>query len=125
MDTKSNLRVTKYLNRALTASLVAALFILTAAPGFAHGGFDHVMGNVVEVANNVLTLKTTKGNLDVRLDDKTELTKNSGKATVLDLKPGARVVVDVVDGGKQRLAHSVKIGAAGKTADQHSHNSHK
>src|ERR1700680_1340911 len=92
---------------------IAAL--LLAAPLIAHGGFDHVMGTVVQVSNNVLTVKTAKGNVDVKLDDKTELTKNDQKAQRLDLIPGARVVVDIPEGNKDMLAHSVKIGAAAKT----------
>jgi len=80
----------------------------------AHGGFDHVMGTVVQVSNNVLTVKTAKGNVDVKLDDKTELTKNGQKAQLADLAPGARVVVDIPEGNKDKLAHSVKIGTASK-----------
>jgi hypothetical protein len=96
---------------ALTLMLAVTLFVLPTAV-FAHGGFDHVIGTVVKVANNVLTVKTTKGNVDVKLDDKTELTKNDQKALVTDLKPGARVVVDIPEGSKDKLAHSVKIGVA-------------
>jgi hypothetical protein len=70
------------------------------------------MGTVVKVANNVLTVKTTKGNVDVKLDDKTEITKNDQKALVVDLKPGVRVIVDIPEGNKEKLAHSVKIGTA-------------
>ncbi|MEO8129509.1 MAG: hypothetical protein ABI822_20590 [Bryobacteraceae bacterium] len=87
------------------------LAALSAAPVFAHGGSDHVRGTVVKVAHHVLTVKTTKGNVDVKLDDKTELTKNDQKAQLLDLTPGARVVVDIPEGSKEKLARSVKIGA--------------
>jgi hypothetical protein len=96
---------------ALTITLAVTLFAL-ARPVFAHGGFDHVMGTVVKVANNVLTVKTTKGNVDVKLDEKTELTKNDQKALLTDLKPGVRVVVDIPEGSKDKIAHSVKIGVA-------------
>jgi hypothetical protein len=106
-----------------------AWLLLAAVPVFAHGGFDHVMGTVVQVSNNVLTVKTAKGNVDVKLDDKTELTKNDQKAQRRDLIPGARVVVDIPEGNKDNLAHSVKIGAAAKAAvshteDSHTHDSH-
>ncbi|HLK62611.1 MAG TPA: hypothetical protein VKU19_04170 [Bryobacteraceae bacterium] len=87
---------------------------------FAHGGFDHVIGTVVTVANNVLTVKTAKGNVDVRLNEKTEITKNDQKAAAADLKPGTRVVVDIPEGSKDKIAHSVKIGVAGgATAPSH------
>ena len=36
----------------------------------------------------------------------------------MELKPGVRVVVDIPEGNKEKLAHSVKIGAA-KAADHH------
>ncbi len=79
----------------------------------AHGGFEHVIGTVVKVENNVLTVKTAKGNVDVRLNEKTEITRNDQKAQIADLKPGTRVVVDVPEGSKDKIAHSVKIGVSG------------
>ena len=102
------------LKRNLIASLMVATLVFAAVPSFAHGGFDHVMGTVVQVTNNVLTVKTAKGNVDVKLDEKTELTKNDQKAQLADLAPGARVVVDIPEGSKDRIAHSVKIGTMGK-----------
>ena len=44
-------------------------------------------------------------------------------AQAADLKAGVRVVVDVPEGSKTKLAHSVKIGAAAKavTANDHDH----
>jgi hypothetical protein len=102
------------LNRALIACLMAAVIVWTGVPSFAHAGFDHVMGTVVQVSGNVLTVKTAKGNVDVKLDDKTELTKSDQKAQLTDLTPGARVVVDIPEGSKDHIAHSVKIGTASK-----------
>lgn len=103
-------------NITITRALLAFTVIFAlAAPTFAHGGFDHVMGTVVKLTDHVLTVKTTKGNVDVKLDDKTELTKNGAKAAMEDLKPGVRVVVDIPEGSKEKIAHSVKIGAAAAT----------
>jgi len=116
MPIQSNIITIKKLNRALIAALIVTVFVFGAARSFAHGGFDHVMGTVVQVANNVLTVKTAKGNVDVKLDDKTELTKNDQKAQLSDLTPGARVVVDIPEGNKEKLAHSVKIGTMSKAA---------
>jgi hypothetical protein len=79
----------------------------------AHNGFDHVIGVVVKVENNVLTVKTAKGNVDVRLNEKTEITRNDRALPMADLKPGARVVVDVPEGSKDKVAHSVKVGVSG------------
>jgi hypothetical protein len=114
MPIQSNITIIKNLNRALIAGLMVAVLVFAAVPVFAHGGFDHVMGTVVQVSNNVLTVKTAKGNVDVKLDEKTELIKNDQKAQLTDLTPGARVVVDIPEGSKDKLAHSVKIGAASK-----------
>jgi hypothetical protein len=114
MPIQSNITIIKNLNRGLIVGLMAAVLVFAAVPVFAHGGFDHVMGTVVQVANNVLTVKTAKGNVDVKLDDKTELTKNDQKAQLTDLTPGARVVVDIPEGSKDKLAHSVKIGTGSK-----------
>jgi len=96
-------------NITITISL---LLLALAIPAFGHGGFDHVMGTVVAVSNNVLTVKTAKGNVDVKLDDKTEITKSDQKAQVADLKPGTRVIVDIPEGSKDKIAHSVKLGTA-------------
>jgi hypothetical protein len=134
MNRKSNIIITSVLSSVALAVIALGM----AAPVSAHGGFDHVMGTVVTVSNNVMTVKTAKGNVDVKLDDKTELTMNSQKAQVADLKPGARVVVDVPEGSKDNIAHSVKIGAAASagqpahdvhgaadSAGQHAHDAHK
>jgi hypothetical protein len=94
----------------ITALALALILALVAAPLFAHGGFDHVMGTVVKVTGQVVTVKTTKGNVDVKLDDKTEYTNNGQPGKILDLKAGARVVIDIPEGSKDKIAHSVKIG---------------
>ena len=107
------------------ASLWLSLALLAfAAQLGAHGGFDHVIGTVVKVENNVLTVKTAKGNVDVRLNEKTEITKNDQKAETVDLKPGVRVVVDVPEGSKDKVAHSVKVGVSG-AGDTHAHSPQK
>jgi hypothetical protein len=91
-----------------TAKVVLA--IATLSPAFAHGGFEHIRGTVAKVANNVLTVKTAKGKVDVKLDSRTEFTHNDRKAQVSDLKPGARVIAEVPEGSRDHVAHSVRIG---------------
>jgi len=105
------------------AVLVAGLMLLAFTPIFAHGGFDHVIGTVAKVDSNMLTVTTAKGPVLVMLDDKTEITKDAKKAMVADLTVGARVVVDIPEGNKDKLAHSVKIGVTA-VADDH-HDAHK
>jgi hypothetical protein len=100
-------------NKANTITTKILTIVLALAPAiFAHGGFDHVIGTVVQVSGNVLTVKTTKGNVDVKLDEKTEISKGDQKALKADLKPGLRVIVDIPEGSKEQIAHSVKVGAA-------------
>lgn len=96
----------------MTIKRTALLALTCTLAALAHGGFDHVMGTVSKLTGNVLTVKTAKGNVDVKLDDKTELTKNNRKAQTADLIPGARIVVDIPEGSKDKIAHSVKIGVA-------------
>ena len=92
--------------------LIVAIFA-SAIQLIAHGGFDHVIGTVVKLDNNVLTVKTSKGNVDVRLNEKTEITKGEQRAAVADLKPGTRVVVDIPEGSNHKIVNSVKVGVEG------------
>jgi hypothetical protein len=92
---------------------IGIIALALAAVLAAHGGFDHVIGSVVQVSNNVLTVKTAKGNVDVKLNEKTEISRNDQKIQAADLKPGTRVVVDIPEGSKDKVAASVKAGAAG------------
>jgi hypothetical protein len=100
------------------------LLLACAAQVFAHGGFDHVTGTVVKLDNNVLTVKTAKGDATVNLDAKTEITRNDHPAQAADLKAGVRVVVDVPEGSKTNVAHSIKIGAAAKAVGVPAANAH-
>jgi hypothetical protein len=111
MNNKRNIITTKLLSIAFLIASGTALL--------AHGGFDHVIGTVANVSGSVLTVKTAKGNVDVKLDDKTEISKGDLKMQAADLKPGVRVVVDIPEGSKDKIAHSVKMGAAAATHDAH------
>ena len=61
----------------ITTSFLSAAFAIAA---FAHGGFDHVTGTVAVVSGSVLTVKTAKGNVDVKFDGKTEFSRGDQKA---------------------------------------------
>ena len=87
--------------------------IIISALALAHGGFEHVQGTVVKVENNVMTVKTTSGNQTVKLNAKTAITRNAKAAPAADLKAGTRVVVEIEEGDKDRIAHTVKLGAVG------------
>jgi hypothetical protein len=109
------------------AGLWLAAAVLAAVPAaLAHAGFNHVMGTVARVSGNILTIKTAKGHVDVKLADRTELIMNDRKAQFADLKPGVRVVAEVPEESKDNGAQSVKIGAAQKPPAVHGHHdSHK
>src|SRR4051812_34562747 len=115
MNAKAKMAAVGIMGRRISLLLAAVLFV-AAVPVLAHGGFDHVAGNVVKVADNVLTVKTSTGNVDVKLDAKTEITKKGLKAHVTDLTPGVRVVIDIPEESKDKVAHAVKIGAAAAAA---------
>ena len=48
----------------------------------------------------------------MKLDDKTEFSKGDLKAQASDLKSGLRAIVDIPEGSKDKIKHSVKVGAA-------------
>ena len=104
------------IRRAATAFTLAVSLLALAAPAFAHGGFDHVIGTVTKAGNNGITVKTAKGDVDVKMNAQTEISKGNQKAAFDDLQPGSRVVVDIPEGSKDRMAHSIKIGTASPAA---------
>jgi len=95
------------------ATCLAIILALIATVAFAHGGFDHVIGTVVKIQGDTVTVRTAKGDVDVKLTPKTEITKAGHKAEMSDLAPGTRVVIDIPEGSKDRTAHSIKVGTAG------------
>ena len=105
------------MNPIIIRILTAAILIALGAPLLAHGGFDHVIGTIAALSGYVLTVKTAKGNVDVKLGPKTEISSNNKQALASDLKRGLRVVVDIPEGSKDHVAHSVKIGT-GPSAKQ-------
>lgn len=102
-----------------TFCLTLALLAFTGAM-FAHGGMEHVMGTIVKFDNNVLTVKTAKGDVDVMVNEKTGITNKGQAAQTADLTPGTRVAVEAMKDGQNLVAHTVKLGAApGKSEHGH------
>lgn len=116
MTSPSRITIT---DRQLRVHAVLAALLLLSFAGLAHGGFEHVIGTVVSVENDVLTVKTNKGNLPVKLDAKTEFTRNNHAAQKSDLTPGTRVVVDIPEGSANKVAHSVKLGTVQPSTGEH------
>lgn len=113
MDPKRSITLTSQLRQSVVLSLVIVVLALPLQV-LAHGGMEHVLGTVVKVSDKVLTVKTAKGNIDVTLNDKTEITHDKHPAQVADLKAGTRVAVEAMKDkdGKTLIAHTVKIGIA-------------
>ncbi len=102
------------------AVLLSASLLTTGALMFAHGDFTHVMGTVAKVGPGSITVKTAKGDVAVKFDAKTELTKDSKKVEASELTVGSRVVVDLPGKGKNPPAASIKIGVTeAPAADPH------
>jgi len=94
--------------------LPALILLAITTQAIAHGGFEHVIGTITAVQGNTVTVKTAKGDVNVTLTPKTEITKDGRKLEPADLKPGTRVVVDIPEGSKDKAAHSIKVGVSGK-----------
>src|SRR5262249_3070203 len=111
---------------ATTSPLIAigVMLIALAASSFAHGGFDHIRGTVVSVKNSVLTVSTSTGNVAVKLDSQTQLTKDGQRAQLSDLVPGVGVIAEVPQ-EKDKAAPYVKSGAAPQAAADHKRDAKK
>lgn len=99
--------------------LGAACLFLIAALAFAHGGLEHVMGTVINVSPDSVTVKTTAAKtVEVSFDAKTTFARNGQSIQESDLKIGDRVVIRAAKTGDKLVAHTVEIGHAGaaKTA---------
>ena len=86
-------------------------------PALAHGGLEHITGTIMNVGNNILAVKTTKGKtVQVLVDAKTDYVRGKQAAKIADLKEGDRVVVHAMETNGSLVAHEVNIGANIKTA---------
>ncbi len=95
-----------------------ATLILGAATAFAHNGIEHVLGTVKALSATSITVETAKHETAViALDPTTTFTNKGAKATLSDLKAGARVAVDTKDDANDKPhAVSVKWGATSAAA---------
>lgn len=91
--------------------LTFALLLALAVPAAGHGSGDHIMGTVVTVGDNTLTLKAKDGSTHtVKFSSSTKFQKSGETASAADIKPGARVVVDVEKAGDAWNATLVRFG---------------
>jgi uncharacterized protein YfdQ (DUF2303 family) len=88
---------------------------------FAHGNEKHVIGTVIKVSQNSVTIETTANTtVEVTIISDTKFTKGDASAAPKDLQVSDRVVIHAVptkDG--KVIAHTVQIGVAKASAQSH------
>jgi hypothetical protein len=95
---------------------IVALLCMTVTSSFcfAHGNEQHVMGTVIKVSDESVTVETnTKATVEVMITSDTKFSKNGAPAAPSDLHVGDRVVIHAMpmkDG--KLMAHTVQIGVA-------------
>ena len=95
---------------------IVALLCMTAISSFcfAHGNEQHVMGTVIKVSEESVSVETnTKATVAVMISSDTKFSKNGAPAAPGDLHIGDRVVIHAMpmkDG--KLMAHTVQIGVA-------------
>jgi hypothetical protein len=97
--------------KKLVSTLVVTL--LLSALAIAHGNLAHVMGTVVQVTDQSISVKTADGSIKVvAFDGETHFLKGSAPATIKDVLVGSRVVIHAHQNGDKFHAAEVKIGTS-------------
>jgi hypothetical protein len=102
---------------------IVALLCMTlmSSLGFAHGNEQHVMGTVIKVSEESVTVQAnTKATVEVMITSDTKFSKNGAPAAAGDLHIGDRVVIHAMpmkDG--KLMAHTVQIGVAKASVQSH------
>jgi Domain of unknown function (DUF5666) len=77
----------------------------------AHGDMEHVLGTVVKVSDQALSVKVADGSVKVVLiDGETRFLKGNSPASASDVQVGRRVVIHAHRQGETLHAAEVKIG---------------
>ena len=78
----------------------------------AHNGMEHVMGTIVAISGNVISVKNTKGVVQtVLVSAQTHYLSGDAPTTLLGIHPGDRVVIHAVPKNGQLQAAEVKTSA--------------
>jgi hypothetical protein len=93
------------------------VFVLAAAPAFAHGDKKHVVGTIEKLSPEAITVKTKDGKtVDVKLATTTTyVTSDDKPAKFGDLAVGQRVAVHADPKGADLIAATVKFSTGGAT----------
>jgi|SRR5947207_9076989 len=93
---------------AKTAILLVIL--LLTLPAVSQQGGKSIMGQVVDVTSNSITIQTKdKAQQEVLLSSQTKYQKNGAAVALTDVKVGDRVVVQADQNGETLTAHSVRF----------------
>ncbi|MGA3092835.1 MAG: DUF5666 domain-containing protein [Terriglobales bacterium] len=102
---------------------IVALLCMTVMSSFcfAHGNEQHVMGTVIKVSQESVTVEThTKATVEVMISSNTKFSKNGAPTAPSDLHVGDRVVIHAMfmkDG--KLMAHTIQVGVAKTSAQSH------
>ena len=95
--------------KKLFGTIVAMMLI--AGVAYAHGGMEHIMGTVVSMTDNSITVKTMAGKTQtVNTTADTKYTQMDKPIAMKDLKEGDRIVIEVVKKDGKLIAAEVKTG---------------
>lgn len=116
------------MTKRIYISLLLVLSLSVAA--FAHGGVEHLKGQVAAVTDTSVTITTTdKESKTVTFDKDTKFMKSGVASTAKELKVGDKVVIDYHEMKGGLHAAQVRFGAPskeGKAAEGHSgHKQHE
>jgi len=101
------------------SALILLIALSLNSLAFAHGDMEHVLGTVVKVTDQSLSVKVSDGTITVVLfDQETHFLKGTSPATAKDVPVGSRVVIHAHKHGDSLHAAEVKIGIT-TAAGQH------
>ena len=102
--------------KPLRLLIALAALMVSSSAAFAHNGIEHVMGTIVEVSDSSITVETVKhAKVTVQVVSSTMFTNKDAAASIKDLKPGERVVINAKEAASHKLeAVSVKWGASSR-----------
>jgi hypothetical protein len=107
---------------------VLCMILVVALPAgvcWAHGDHVHVMGTVVKIKPDSITIKTISGDeKTVKLLSTTKFLKSNSTSNFSDLKVGDRVVVHAKANGPALEATEVKTGPTSDSSSPRTAHSH-